>query len=72
MEKVNDSTKKPYNIADVMSRFDVKQQDIYKINGIVREHIETASSGFYTNIEDEKNHIRSTLYEIVEVALNGS
>ena len=58
-------------LAVVISRFDVKQQDIYKINGIIRKHIEDASSGFYTNSEDEKNHIRWTLYDIVEVALNG-
>ena len=55
----------------VINRFDIKQQDIYKINGIIRKHIKDASSGFYTNSEDEKNHIRWTLYDIVEVALNG-
>jgi hypothetical protein len=63
---------KALHIADVMSRFNVKQEDIYKINGIIRKHIEDATSSFYSNIEDEKNHIRNTLYEIVNVAYNGS
>jgi len=58
-------------LAVIISRFDVKQQDIYAINGIIRKHIEDASSGGYTNIEDEKNHIRGTLYDIVNIALNG-
>ena len=72
MNTISENTKDHAFIADVMSRFDVKQQDVYTINSIVRKHIEDASSGFYTNIEDEKNHIRNTLYQIVNVAYNGS
>ena len=64
-EKVNDL------LAVAISRFDVKQEDIYKINGVIRKHIEGSGSGFYVNIEDEKNHIRSTLYDIMKIALNG-
>ncbi len=58
-------------LAVAISRFDVKQEDIYKINGVIRKHIEGSGSGFYVNIEDEKNHIRSTLYDIMKIALNG-
>lgn len=55
----------------VADRFDVTQQDIFKINEIVTQHIQDASDGFYANSEDEKNHIRKTLCDIVRVAYSG-
>ncbi len=56
----------------VMQRLNKKVEIKDKEDSVTVVEIEDASSSFYTNEEDEKNHIRNTLYDIVEVAFNGS
>jgi diketogulonate reductase-like aldo/keto reductase len=53
-----------------INRFDLKQDDIFEIYNIAKKHIEELNYGF-ANIEDEKNQIRNSLSEILNIVLNG-